>query len=160
MYSIRQLFNFDKSRGRYGSPIDPANGTRGCRLFQVALVAPLSTFQEPSWSNGSHVRLEMMSTFQDGPGCGGILDVANVVTDSLGNVTPLNRQPVRLTLVPSSIFQRGESIFIIRRRKKLLNLSRAFHSTIFVSDLQVCRKIYMFIPFPQLINKKLSCEHQ
>ena len=46
---------------------------------------------------------------QDGPGCGGILDVNNLLTDSLGNTTPLNRQPIRITLVPRPFFLRGDA---------------------------------------------------
>ena len=46
---------------------------------------------------------------QDGPGCGGILDVNTLLTDSLGNTTPLNRQPIRITLVPRPFFLRGDA---------------------------------------------------
>lgn len=71
-------------------------------IFQFEIIAG------PELASSTEI-IETQWIPQDGPGCGGILDVANVVTDSLGNVTPLNRQPVRLTLVPSSLFQRGDA---------------------------------------------------
>ena len=71
-------------------------------IFQLGLVAGsnLATSTEI---------IETQWIPQDGPGCGGLLDVTNVVSDAGGNITPIQRRPLSLTLVPRPLFIRGDA---------------------------------------------------
>ena len=71
-------------------------------IFQLGLAAG------PTLASANEI-VETQWIPQDGIGCGGLFDVTNVVSDTSGNITPIQRRPLRLTLVPRPLFLRGDA---------------------------------------------------